>query len=92
MDIDSTFKSIRSLYQTLSGKNDIEVSLTYKGTAYGVTTPWHVRAGDRECMDVTHENALTKLFIQLKQELATKTKSTEDEAARLRQALNQLGN
>ncbi len=92
MDIEATVKTIRTLYQTLSGKGDVEVSLTYKGTNYGLATPWHVRVGDRECLDVTHEGALRKLFILLKTELATKTKSTEDEAARLRQALNQLGN
>jgi hypothetical protein len=92
MDIESTVKTIRSLYQTLSGKNDVEISLTYKGTGWGLGTPWQVRVGDRECLDTTHEAALTKLFGQLKQELAAKTKSAENEAARLRQALNQLGN
>lgn len=92
MDIDATFKSIRTVYQTISGKQESDVILTYKGTSHGLTTPWHVRVGERECLNETHEGALHQILDMLKTELATKTKSAEQEAVRLRQALNQLGN
>ena len=92
IDVDATFKSIRSVYQTISGKGDADVRLTFKGTAYGVTKPWHAQVDAREITHEEHEGALLGLLTMLKKELADKTKSAESEAQRLRQALNQLGN
>lgn len=92
MDVEATYKSIRTVYQTISGKQESDVSMTYKGTSHGVTQPWHARVGDRECNNESHEGALHQLLNMLKTELATKTKSAEMEAVRLRQALNQLEN
>lgn len=92
MDIDATFKNIRSIYQTVSGKGSNDVTLTYKGKEGGVTKPWHARIDARETNNETHEGALTQLLDMLKKELADKANSTEAEASRLRQALNQLGN
>lgn len=92
MDIEATYKSIRSIYQTLSGKGDTDVSLTYKGTGYGVTKPWQSRVGDREYSHESHNESLQGLLALLKTELAAKAKSAELEAKRLQAALNQLGN
>lgn len=92
MDIEATYKSIRSIYQTLSGKGDTDVTMTYKGNGYGLTTPWHARVGDRETLHETHDGALVALMDMLKKELSAKATSTEQEAKRLRLALNQLDN
>lgn len=92
IDVDATFKSIRTVYQTISGKSDADVSLTFKGTAYGVTKPWLAKVDAREINHEEYDGALTGLLSLLKKELADKTKSAEHEANRLRQALNQLGN
>lgn len=92
MDVDATFKNIRTVYQTVSGKGDSDVTLTYKGKEYGVSKPWHARIDARETTNETYDGALTQLLDLLKKELADKAKSTEAEASRLRQALNQLGN
>lgn len=92
MDVEATYKSIRSIYQTLSGKGDTDVSLTYKGTGYGVTKPWQSRVGDREFAHENHDESLQGLLLLLKNELAAKAKSAQAEAQRLQAALNQLGN
>lgn len=92
IDVEATYKNIRLLYQTVSGKGDSDVSVTYKGTSYGVTKSWHAKVDAREINHETHDGALTGLLTMLKKELADKTKSAENEAQRLRQALNQLGN
>lgn len=92
IDVEATYKSIRTIYQTVSGKGDADVTVTYKGTAYGVTQPWLAKVEIRECKHETHDGALIGLLAILKRELADKTKSAENEATRLRQALNQLGN
>ena len=92
MDIDNTFKSIRALHQTVSGKSDSDVILTFKGPGYGVTKPWHARVDNRECNHESWDGALGQLLEMLRKELADKVKNAEVEATRLRQALNQLGN
>lgn len=92
IDVEATYKRIRTVYQTISGKGDADVSLTYKGTAYGVTKSWHAKVDAREMNHETHDGALTGLLTLLKKELADKTRSAESEAERLRVALNQLGN
>ncbi len=89
--IEAAFKNIRSLQQTLSAK-DADVALTYKGTSYGVSKPWHIRVGDRETNHETFEGALNGLTAILKQELSDKVRSTEGEVKRLRQVLSQMGN
>jgi hypothetical protein len=89
--IEAAFKNIRSLQQTLSAK-DADVALTYKGYAYGVSKPFHIRVGDRETTHETFEGALVSLTSILKKELADKVASTEGEAKRLRQVLSQMGN
>jgi len=92
IDVDATFKAIRSVYQTVSGKGDADVTLTYKGTAYGVTKPYVAKIDIREMAHEQFDGALTGLLAVLKKELADKVKSAENEAKRLQQALNQLGN
>jgi hypothetical protein len=92
IDVDATFKAIRSVYQTVSGKGDQSVSLIYKGLDYGVTKPWNAKIDAREVNHEAHDGALLGLLAMLKKELSDKTKSAESEAVRLRQALNQLGN
>ncbi len=92
MDVDATIKTIQSLHKTLSGKADGDVSLTYKGTAYGVTKPWVARVDAREFVHESYDGALGGLLTLLKKELADKIKSAESEVNRLRQVHNQLGN
>ena len=92
IDVAATFKAIRSIYQTVSGKGDNDVTLTFKGTNYGVTKPWVAKIDARELTHEEYDGALTGLLDMLKKELADKAKSAESEAQRLRQALNQLGN
>jgi hypothetical protein len=91
IDVDATFKTIRNLYQTVSGKTDNEVTLSFE-TSLGVTKPWKARIDARELKHESYDGALTGLLSMLKKELSDKTKSAENEANRLRQALNQLGN
>ncbi len=92
IDVEATYKNIRHIYKTVSGKGDADVTVTYKGTEYGVTKSWIAKVDAREMNHETHDGALTGLLTMLKKELADKTKSAENEAQRLRQALNQLGN
>lgn len=92
IDVDATFKAIRSVYQTVSGKGDNDVTLTFKGTNYGVTKPYVAKIDAREVSHEQFDGALTGLLAMLKKELADKVKSAENEAKRLQQALNQLGN
>lgn len=92
MDVDATFKAIQSIYKAVSGKSEGDVSLTYKGTGYGQTKPWHARIEACEANHEEYDGALTELLTKLKQELADKVRSAESEATRLRQAYNQLGN
>jgi hypothetical protein len=92
MDIDKAFKDIRNIYQIVSSKVDPEVTLTYKGNSFGVTKVYHVRCDQREFSHETHDGALHGLITMLKLELTDKTKSTEKEALRLNQALNQFNN
>jgi hypothetical protein len=92
MDVDATFKAIQSVFKTVSGKSEGDVSLTYKGTGYGVTKPWIARIEAREVNHEEYDGALLELLAKLKQELADKVKSAESEVTRLRQAYNQLGN
>lgn len=92
MDLDLTMKNIRSLYQTLSGKSDQDVILTYKGTGYGVTKVYQARVDSREAAHETYSGALTALLDSLKKELDSKVRNTEAEAIRLRTVLNQFGN
>ena len=89
--IEEAFKNIRNLQQTLSAK-DSDVALTYKGYAYGVSKPYHIRVGDRETSNETFEGELLGLTAILKKELAEKVSKTESEVKRLRQVLNQMEN
>jgi len=91
IDVDATFKAIRSVYQTVSGKGD-NVTLTFKGPDYGVTKMWQAKIDAREVNHEEYDGALTGLLTMLKKELADKVRSAESEAKRLQQALNQLGN
>lgn len=92
MDVDSTVKTIQSLYKTISGKADGDVTLTYKGKSYGVTKPWVARVDVRESVHEDYDGALNGLLALLKEELNDKIKTAEAEATRLRQVYKQLGN
>jgi len=92
MDVDGTFKSIQSIYKTISGKGEGDVTLTYKGTSYGVTKPWIAKIDAREVTSEEHDGALVQLLAMLKKELADKIRSAESETVRLKQAYSQLDN
>lgn len=91
IDVDATFKTIRNIYQTVSGKSDSEVTLSFE-TSLGVTKPWKAKIEAREMKHEQYDGALTGLLAMLRKELADKVKSAENEAKRLQQAFNQLGN
>lgn len=92
MDFEASVKSIRKVYGVLTGKSDNDVIVTYKGTGYGQTKPWHIRIDAREAQHESHEGAAKTLLDTLKKELSDKVASTEREAETLRKALNNLGN
>ena len=92
IDVDATFKAIRSIYSIVGGRTDQDVTLTFEGYSGGVTKPWKAKIDARELKHEQYDGALTGLLSMLKKELAEKVKSAENEAKRLQQALNQLGN
>jgi len=92
MEFEPAVKAIRQTYKVLSGKSEAEVILTYKGTEYGVTQPWHIKVENREARHETHIGAANMLLEILKKELNDKVLSAEREAVALRKALNGLGN
>lgn len=91
MNFDSLIKDIKKLYQIVHNK-DVEVVLTYKGTAFGVTKPWHLRCDQREVNNETHDGAAIALFDVLKEELRTKIFSAEKSTADLKKVLNAFTN
>jgi hypothetical protein len=91
MDVDATFKSIQTLHRVISGKTECVVSLTYKGTGYGVTKPWVAYIDARETQAEEYDVALTQLMEMLRKELSDKIKAADIEANRLKQAYKQLG-
>jgi hypothetical protein len=91
IDVDATFKTITSIYKTLTGKSDNDVTLSFE-SSLGVSKPWKARIDAREIKHEQYDGALTGLLVMLKKELADKLKSAEYEAKRLQQALNQLDN
>jgi len=86
MDFESNIKDIKRLIQVLTGK-DTDVSITYKGTSYGVTQPWNIRCDSREINDESHEGAASKLLDILRKELRDKISFTEKQAAEYKKAL-----
>lgn len=92
MDVESSFKNIRNVFQTLSGTSGAKVSLTYVGLEAGVVKPWEARIEAREAKHETANGALTMLYDELKKELLHKVASTEAEAQRLRKFAATLGN
>jgi hypothetical protein len=92
MDVESAFKNIRNIFQTLSGTSGAKVSLTYVGLEAGVTKPWQAQVDAREAKHETANGALNMLHDELKKELLNKASSTESEAQRLRKFIATLGN
>lgn len=90
MNIENTVQDIKKLYSAISGKSDNEVVMTYKGTGYGVKTPWHVRIDARETDATTQEVAVESLRNILKVELQKKVEDMERSALVLQQTLNSL--
>lgn len=90
MSIENTVQDIKKLYSAISGKSDNEVVMTYKGTAYGVKMPWHVRIDARETNAATHEAAVEALRNILKTELQKKVEDMERSAQDLHRTLNSL--
>lgn len=92
MNFDDMAKNIRKLYAAISGKADNDVVITYKGTSYGVSEPWHVHIDVRENSAASLEEALTKLLLQLKSELQMRVASAEKQAREFRQTLSNMEN
>jgi hypothetical protein len=92
MKVDDYAVNIRKVYGILTGKTDNDVLITYRGTSYGQGKPWHVRIDARESASASLEQALSELFLALKQELATKALDSENQAKVYRQALSNLEN
>jgi 1,4-alpha-glucan branching enzyme len=79
MDYDTTVKAIRRLYAAIHGKSP-EITLTYKGTEYGVSKPWLIRCDAREAQCETHEAAAYELYKLLMKELSDKISGLEKQA------------
>jgi len=92
MDVDNVVRNIRTIYITISGKQDPDFMLIYRGTSGGITKPWKAMIDGREVNHETHDGALKELLYSLKNELESKVKSAEQEVSRLRTAFSQLGN
>lgn len=90
MNVEETVKSIKKLYTAVSGLSDHEVRLTYKGTGYGVTLPWHAYIDKREVNAKSHDAALEILLSNLKSELTTKIANTRRDAEALERTLQEL--
>jgi hypothetical protein len=91
MHLEEAFKTILVLFKTITGKADGDVSLTYKGTSYGVTKPWIARIDSYECAHEDHDGAVFGLLDQFRQELSRKITAAQKEAKRLEQIYNKLG-
>lgn len=91
MDFNSYIIEIKKLYRLVHGKDE-EVVLTYKGTSYGVTTPWNLRCEKREVNGATHEKAASMLYLLLKDEFSKKVDFAEKEAIELKKIYASLAN
>lgn len=89
LNIESNIKNIKKLIFTLLGK-DSDVILTYKGTSYGVTSPWHIRCDVREANSTTFELASQTLFDELNLELKNKIISSEKQTENFKNILNSI--
>lgn len=87
MDFETTIKAIRKLYNAAFGKL-VDVTLTYKGTEYGVTKCWHLRCDARETFSESHTKAATDLLDMLRKELADKISTLEKQAIDYRKVLD----
>lgn len=93
MSLESNIKNIRTIYQAISGKtSDIDVSIIYRGTSYGISKPWVARIDVRIVEHTSCEESVSELLELLKKELLEKIKATEAESNRLRAAFKLLGN
>jgi hypothetical protein len=91
MNFDTDIKDIKKLVAVLTGK-DADVSITYKGTAYGVTKPWLIRCDSREITHESHEGGAAELVKSLREELVKKISDTKKQAAEYEKALGALEN
>jgi hypothetical protein len=90
MNVEQTVKDIKKLYAAVSGLSDHEVSLTYKGTNYGVSQPWMVRIDKREVNAKSYDVALQALLNNLQDELAKKITAARVHADALEIALKEV--
>lgn len=91
MGFEDLVKDIKKVYATLTSK-DSEVVITYKGTSYGVTTPWNIKIDSREVNHASHEEGAALLFQTLKIELASKILFTEKQALELKRIMSSFSN
>ena len=91
MTFEDNIKLIKKLVAVLGGK-DSDVSITYKGTAYGVTKSWHIRCDTKEIQHESHEIGARELVTSLKAELQKKISDAEKQADDYRKALGALEN
>lgn len=78
------------VYNTLSEKNDTEVSLSLKTDKH--VQPWLVRCDSRSKQGTDPESTLIALFDELMVELNNRAKITENQVQKYRKVLLQLGN
>jgi hypothetical protein len=91
MSFDTDIKNIKKLVNILTGK-DVEVSITYKGTGYGVVKCWNIRCDSREINNETHEGAASELVKLLQDELLKKISDTKRQASEYEKALGAMAN
>jgi hypothetical protein len=91
MKLESNIKDIKRLVSVLTGK-DADVSCTYKGTAYGITKPWHIRCDSREINHETIDGGTAEFVKILREELIKKISDTKKQAAEYEKALGAIEN
>lgn len=91
MSFDADIKAIKKLVLAVTGK-DADVSITYRGSGYGITKFWNIKCNSREIDHETHEGAALEFVAILKKELQDKIRSTERQAADYQQILGSMEN
>jgi hypothetical protein len=87
MTFEQNVKDIKRVYFVLTGKENPEVHISYRGHSGGIANPWSIRIDTREVHHANHEEGAQQLLIQLKQELIGKITNAEAEANAFRKAL-----
>ena len=91
MNFETYVIDIKKLTKAINNK-EAEVFITYRGFNLGITKPWHIKCDLKEFYHETHEGAAKALYESLKLDLINKIQSSEEQAARYKESLNEILN